>query len=273
MDSLLSQFRTERKELARLVDPSDLPKLLAQVEKIDAELAEIRESRRANGHVHTSARESELRDLRAPIAQQVADLRSDSDRAKSRIAELDRYLGVSDEIKSAKRSLGLANGAVKEKMKRISQLGTIADSLQAEVAELEKRRSDAFAAHGRAELDARLSGKPVPPPKSIAAIDGDLESRRAALDATNAAIDAVKAELEAAQAAAHEAGNRFRVARRAETELTFFGKLGELLPTLATLSALSSSIPQLHFQQLRVDIGYEMIGVAEQQIAEEIANA
>jgi chromosome segregation ATPase len=263
----VAALRAERADLVPLTEPADLPAALERQRIAHEEYRAVVESRdRIRGSV--TQQEHELNAAATEANQVVADLELSQERARARIAEIDRLLTAAADAARARKDLAKANAGIDDARSRQTQLVEIAAALEGEIAELVQKRANAVEQHGRDDLAQRLAGKTAPPPKTLAAIDIDLESRRAALAAALSAKAEIDGPLTLLIEEAGGARNRLRCALQRATELSYYELLPTVLPVVARLMALRS--PICGYASLEIHCDDEVLGAANAALEKEL---
>lgn len=242
-NKFLDTLRQERKSLEPAAEARGIEKACeAAAAANDAYRACNEERQRGGGGSSATVREHELNAAVTAANQAVADLKQPQERALARIKEIDRLLSASADRDRGRKELARLSASLRDNRARITQLDQIISELEAEVEELGAKRASAMANHGREELATRLAGKPASSPKGVVAIDGELEGRRAALDAALAA----KVEIEGPRAlqlqAMDDIRNRLREALGRCAEIDYYGELQTLMPIIGRLVACNSAL-------------------------------
>jgi DNA repair exonuclease SbcCD ATPase subunit len=226
------------------VDPPELPAARERQKIATEEYEALLESKRRSGVAFGSPtqQERQLNEAATEANHAVANLERAQERAVERTREVDRLLTAGTDADRARKDLAKANASIADARARSAQLVEIAATLEADISELTARRAAAIEQHGREDLAQRLAGKTAPPPKTLAAIDVDLESRRAALTAALSAKAEIDGPLTLLIEEAEAARNRLRGALQRATELSYYELLPTVLPVVARLMALGSRL-------------------------------
>jgi chromosome segregation ATPase len=261
-------LRAERARLAPIAEPADLPAALERQRVTREEYKTHIEAKYRVGDSTSTEQDQKLNTAATVANQAVADLVQPQQRAVARLSEIDRLLSAGGIASGARKDLAKANASIAEARARIDQLDEIGATLEGEIAELTQKRTNAVEQQGRAELDARLSGKTMPTPKGLAAIDADLESRRAALSATETAKAEIEGPLARLIEDADGARKRLQYALTHCAELEYYEALPGFLPIVARLIAAGSGL--CGYSSIEINCDDETLQAAREALHEEI---
>lgn len=268
--AFMGALRRERKEQEERKEPQGLAAAIEAQTAAEAAYQAIIDAKRANPGTVREDLANRLFDELDAARSVAGPLISQRNRAIARIAEIDRCLTAQNDAALRRKELSGLNVSIAEVNGRVVQYGEMERVLASEIDGLSAKRAAAVKQHGRDELTARLAGKSTGRPKELAAIDDDVESRTAALDAARQAKAEAEAELEPLAAQASTAQHQLRAALARCAEVDWYEMLPKLLPVVARLLATGSGIANGSSGDIMVRCDWESIEAARALLNEEL---
>lgn len=248
MTDFFNELREERAELESESKSEELAGVREQLRSARNELAAWREQHLPKIEKRGYYGEQEGREEKAfqnaiDVAnERVIALQNNQNRAVKRIGEIDAVLNADENLKKARSAWTKGAAELKGLNARAAQLDDIIVSLKDEIDTLLQKQKQDLDAYGDAELNARLAGKTLSPPKAIQGAEVDLSSRRTALASAERALEAVRSSIDALLESSKEARGQIRAALARKAEAAYYDALPPFLPILARLIALNSWI-------------------------------
>lgn len=269
--SFVSALRSERATLQAQHD--EATRKLPDAERAwDAAKEAYRERLESKGTLSSGpvAGDEELNRACTAAQQVVADLKDVTQRTGARMKEIDRLLGADSNASAVKAQLATVDKKFAECSEKYAQLAVVAATIGTEIAELRTRRAKLRSDAAKSAVAARLSGKAAQPPKALAEIDADLESRTDTVEAAREAMTELEREVAALSEERQAARTRLLAALRGRAELNYYALLPALLPALGALVATQSQLTSGSYREFRINFDDAAVAAAAAAIEAEL---
>ncbi len=230
LDSIRARFNTAKATLEKSGD---------ELQRLESEAANAKAAFDKFGSTQNG---SELRSEAHRIwteAQQALDRYRENFKQAERIAkDCKPLLTARTDLDSAHHEYTQSKALETTAISEISNLEKLIAELHSELSELSTKAKHALAAHGVLAVSARLIGQPTPQtPKSVLALNVDIESRNATLESAESMLEDAQKRRADATKFAEQWRNQWEYARHCIAEIEYRDLLAAIAPKVSTYLA------------------------------------